>query len=171
MRTITANFRSMLSHPSVKWIVSFCLFCLAAFNVSLAQAQGEQYYTVTFYVENPSDGTMEIFSQMQRLVEQGQEHPTIGVMPQDPFSAGKVFKNWIKVNNLDETQGPQVTAETEVTGNMLVKASFDDINIYTVRLDYYYYDCVEGKNFVFDHNIYQKHHLFQNNNLFLLLFL
>ena len=44
MRTITANFRSMLSHPSVKWIVSFCLFCLAALGV--AQAQTDNVYAV-----------------------------------------------------------------------------------------------------------------------------
>ena len=44
MRTITANFRSMLSHPSVKWVVSFCLFCLTA--VGVTQAQTNNVYAV-----------------------------------------------------------------------------------------------------------------------------
>ena len=94
-----------------------------------ASYSGATYYKIEFFVQE--DGEEE--EVVSRLAKAADTPETIGVMPQDPFRAGKTFLHW--VNAEDNTV---VTAATPVKGNMRVKAVFDSINIYTVTVKYYY---------------------------------
>ena len=113
MRTITANFRSMLSHPSVKWIVSFCLFCLSALGV--AQAQTNNVYAVgqnagcdprmKVVFHQAGGTTTEIFVSAQDVSASDADfnqvlyNPGYGTLP-----SGVSFYGWTTTENYSEIQ-------------------------------------------------------------------
>ena len=57
----------------------------------------------------------------------------VGMLPEDPFLAGKVFVKWA-----DQDTGEEVTANTRVSQSIIAEAVFTDIGVYTIKLNYFY---------------------------------
>lgn len=49
-----------------------------------------------------------------------------------------------------------ITPETLVTNDMIVEAHFEIISIYTITINYYYYNKELSKEIIFDTAIFQK---------------
>ncbi|MBR3296032.1 MAG: InlB B-repeat-containing protein, partial [Clostridia bacterium] len=96
-------------------------------------------YSVTFLVEGG-----EQLSQYFRTIGE-----TIGQMPQNPFVAGKVFEKWV----LKGTES-EVTADTVVTGNMIVEAKFREIKVYNITTEYFYKND-SGNEVIFNTDLLQ----------------
>ena len=87
------------------------------------------YYSVTFVMNDESGEQVVITKQTDKA-----EGTTIGTLPQNPFKSGYIFVKWV-IQGTDT----QVTADTVVTGDMVVEAVFDEIVVYEVTVNYYYY--------------------------------
>ena len=60
-------------------------------------------------------------------------------LPQNPFCAGKNFNHWV-----NDANNAVVDESTTVNGDMVVRAVYDDISLYTITVNYYYIDCSNG---------------------------
>lgn len=101
-------------------------------------------HTVTFiYTDNNGD-QVEVAS---TKIENGN---AITTMPDNPFREGYRFTGWKKSGT-----GETVTADTVVNGDMTVVGQFEEIKIYTVTVDYYYFNNSANKITVFETEIFQ----------------
>ncbi|MBR3309082.1 MAG: InlB B-repeat-containing protein, partial [Lachnospiraceae bacterium] len=101
-------------------------------------------FAVSFVVLNDEGTAQETLSQYFRS-----EGEVIGTMPQNPFVSGKVFEKWV----IQGTE-TEVTAETEVTGNLTVVAVFRTVDVYNITAEYYYLNDA-GNEVVFNTDLMQ----------------
>jgi len=107
-------------------------------NLTLV-ADFDSLYTVSFIVEDDDGKPIESLSQYFTKTED----EAIGTMPQDPFIQGKVFDKWV------DQDGYTVTKDTVVKGDIIAKAQFHAIDVYTVTASFYYY-ADNGEKIIFD---------------------
>ena len=100
-------------------------------------------YEVRFIVEDPVEGDVEI---LQTFSKEGGE--TIGTLPEQPFKSGYRFEGWFTKG---DTQ-VEITADTEVNGDIDAYAVFSPVDIYVATV-HYYYMTPGGDKIVFDTNI------------------
>ena len=91
-------------------------------------AQFDDLYSVEFVVLNDEGTIIQTPATYYR-----DNNEKVGTMPEDPFVAGKVFEKWV-----DQETDAEVTADTEVKGNMVVVAVFRSIDVYNITAEYYY---------------------------------
>ncbi|MBQ3668522.1 MAG: InlB B-repeat-containing protein, partial [Clostridia bacterium] len=109
----------------------------------------EQYF-VSFVVVNDDGTQSECLSEYYRTADE-----TIGILPQDPFVAGKVFEKWVTYIDGVEVE---VTADTVVTGDMTIIAVFRSVEIYTIMVHYFYKKNIgadSGQPHVWNTEIYE----------------
>ena len=107
-------------------------------NVEL-QGRFTDMYSVKFVVLNDDGTVKETLSQYFRT-----EGDRIETMPQAPFVSGKKFVKWVV-----EGTETEVTANTVVTGNFRAVAVFEEVESYTITVDYWY-KTDNGSHHTFD---------------------
>lgn len=112
-------------------------------NITASAKFSPNYYTVTFVEDTDDDGTYETTILTKQI---DKENAVVGALPEDPFVAGKDFLGWYSES------GAAISADTAVSGDMVIHALFDSIHIYKVTINYFYIDGT-GTNKVFDKNI------------------
>ncbi len=98
------------------------------------------YYTVNFVYKDSEENEQTIST----LVDKA-SGSKLGTLPESPFREGYVFSHWIN-KETDET----VDENTTITGNMTVEAVFNNINIYTITVEYYYHNNSQNKDVTID---------------------
>lgn len=109
--------------------------------------EGKEYYEVKFVYKDVDNCEQVVTSKLIEVTEQS----IIGSLPQAPFKAGYHFINWVK-----QGSNEVITSETLVTDDMIVEARFENISIYTITINYYYYNKELSKEIIFDTEIFQK---------------
>ena len=92
------------------------------------QTGGQTFFTVNFY---------EGENLLRQLIA---ENGTISVTPEKPFREGARFVEW---NTKADGKGEKVDVGYSVTGDLDVYAIFESINIYTIKVHYFY---MRGEN-------------------------
>ena len=70
---------------------------------------------------------------------------TLGSLPEPPFKNGYVFSHWI-----NRDTGEKVDENTVITGDMTVEAVFNNINIYTIDVTYFYHNVSKNQDITID---------------------
>ncbi|NQQ32174.1 ribonuclease G [Streptococcus suis] len=109
--------------------------------------EGKEYYEVKFVYKDVDNCEQVVTSKLIEVTEQS----IIGSLPQAPFKTGYRFINWVKRGS-----NQVITPETLVTNDMIVEAHFEIISIYTITINYYYYNKELSKEIIFDTAIFQK---------------
>ena len=117
-------------HEFVGWHVGETQYVGGEKVTSDLTLQGEftDMYFVKFVVLNDDGTVKETLTQYFRT-----EGDKIETMPQNPFVAGKQFKNWV----IQGTE-TEVTADTVVDRDIVAVAVFDTIDKYTIETKYWY---------------------------------
>lgn len=98
------------------------------------------YYTVNFVYKDSEENEQTIST----LVDKA-SGSKLGTLPESPFREGYVFSHWI-----NKETGETVDENTTITGNMTVEAVFNNINIYTITVEYYYHNKSQNKDVTID---------------------
>lgn len=98
------------------------------------------YYTVNFVYKDSEENEQTIST----LVDKA-SGSKLGTLPESPFREGYVFSHWI-----NKETGETVDENTTITGNMTVEAVFNNINIYTITVEYYYHNNSQNKDVTID---------------------
>ncbi|MGT2736557.1 InlB B-repeat-containing protein [Streptococcus orisratti] len=98
------------------------------------------YYTVNFVYKDSEENEQTIST----LVDKA-SGSKLGTLPESPFREGYVFSHWI-----NKETGEIVDENTTITGNMTVEAVFNNINIYTITVEYYYHNNSQNKDVTID---------------------
>ena len=113
-------------------------------SAELVFASVASSHTVQFVVED-EDGSQEVVHSFGR--EAGE---SIGELPEAAFKEGYRFDGWFVHNEDGSTT--EITADTVVDRDMVAYATFSAINIYNLKVEYYYTDP-NGGDVVFATNI------------------
>ena len=70
---------------------------------------------------------------------------TLGSLPEPPFKNGYVFSHWV-----NRDTGEKVDENTVITGDMTVEAIFNNINIYTIDVTYFYHNVSKNQDITID---------------------
>ena len=97
-----------------------------ASDLTLVAQMGEQYL-VSFVVPG-EDGQEDEVLLSQYFLSAGEK---IHTLPQSPFKAGKIFDKWV-----DQDTGDEVTADTIVNKDIIAEATFRDIEVYEITVEY-----------------------------------
>lgn len=105
-----------------------------------------EYYKVTF-VYKDNNNTQQLVTEKLVEVLPG---ATVGTLPENPFKEGFRFVGWQKQGTTET-----VNENTVLTDDVVIEAVFDEISIYTVTANYYYYNYQLAADVTFETEIFQ----------------
>ena len=141
METIYGVLGSVIDKRRLSWIAKLVLLAVMLVG-RISSAWAADPYTIRF-IYDCGGGEQEC------AVMQRPSGAPFQFLPQDPFCAEHNFLYW-----KNKATGLVVNENTTVTGDMEILAVFEDINLYTITVDYYFHDCVNNVDEVFDRAIY-----------------
>ncbi|CYX01485.1 ribonucleases G and E [Streptococcus suis] len=98
------------------------------------------YYTVKFTYIDTSGQEQIITSLIDKTVG-----TTLGSLPEAPFKNGYVFSHWI-----NKATGERIDENTVITGDLTAEAVFNNINIYTIDVTYFYHNVSKNQDITID---------------------
>lgn len=131
--------------------ISEISFVSAEFSVFGLVTTGERrsselsHYEIRFKYLDNNQNEHEIINYVE-----AKDGAQIGNLPEPPYRSGYRFRHW-KQKGTNQI----VTETTPVTQNMELEAVFEEITIYTVTINYYYYNNQKATEVVFDTDSFQ----------------
>ncbi|HEL1971896.1 TPA: InlB B-repeat-containing protein [Streptococcus suis] len=98
------------------------------------------YYTVKFTYIDTAGQEQIITSLIDKTVG-----TTLGSLPEAPFKNGYVFSHWI-----NKATGERIDENTVITGDLTAEAVFNNINIYTIDVTYFYHNVSKNQDITID---------------------
>ncbi|HEM5137835.1 TPA: InlB B-repeat-containing protein [Streptococcus suis] len=98
------------------------------------------YYTVKFTYIDTAGQEQVITSLIDKTVG-----TTLGSLPEAPFKNGYVFSHWI-----NKATGERIDENTVITGDLTAEAVFNNINIYTIDVTYFYHNVSKNQDITID---------------------
>lgn len=98
------------------------------------------YYTVKFTYIDTAGQEQVITSLIDKTVG-----TTLGSLPEAPFKNGSVFSHWI-----NKATGERIDENTVITGDLTAEAVFNNINIYTIDVTYFYHNVSKNQDITID---------------------
>ncbi|HFI0587324.1 TPA: InlB B-repeat-containing protein [Streptococcus suis] len=98
------------------------------------------YYTVKFTYIDTAGQEQVITSLIDKTVG-----TTLGSLPEAPFKNGYVFSHWI-----NKVTGERIDENTVITGDLTAEAVFNNINIYTIDVTYFYHNVSKNQDITID---------------------
>nr|WP_258526692.1 InlB B-repeat-containing protein [Streptococcus suis] len=98
------------------------------------------YYTVKFTYTDTAGQEQVITSLIDKTVG-----TSLGSLPEAPFKNGYVFSHWI-----NKDTGDRIDENTVITGDLTAVAVFNNINIYTIDVTYFYHNVSKNQDITID---------------------
>ncbi|HEM4049873.1 LPXTG cell wall anchor domain-containing protein [Streptococcus suis] len=98
------------------------------------------YYTVKFTYIDTAGQEQIITSLIDKTVG-----TTLGSLPEAPFKNGYVFSHWI-----NKATGERIDENTVITGDLTAEVVFNNINIYTIDVTYFYHNVSKNQDITID---------------------
>ncbi|HEM3554019.1 InlB B-repeat-containing protein [Streptococcus suis] len=98
------------------------------------------YYTVKFTYTDTAGQEQVITSLIDKTVG-----TSLGSLPEAPFKNGYVFSHWI-----NKDTGERIDENTVITGDLTAVAVFNNINIYTIDVTYFYHNVSKNQDITID---------------------
>ncbi|MBS8032159.1 InlB B-repeat-containing protein [Streptococcus suis] len=98
------------------------------------------YYTVKFTYTDTAGQEQVITSLSDKTVG-----TSLGSLPEAPFKNGYVFSHWI-----NKDTGDRIDENTVITGDLTAVAVFNNINIYTIDVTYFYHNVSKNQDITID---------------------
>ncbi|NQG84637.1 InlB B-repeat-containing protein [Streptococcus suis] len=98
------------------------------------------YYTVKFTYTDTAGQEQVITSLIDKTVG-----TSLGSLPEAPFKNGYVFSHWI-----NKDTGDWIDENTVITGDLTAVAVFNNINIYTIDVTYFYHNVSKNQDITID---------------------
>lgn len=98
------------------------------------------YYTVKFTYTDTAGQEQVITSLIDKTVG-----TSLGSLPEAPFKNGYVFSHWI-----NKDTGDRIDENTVITGDLTAVAVFNNINIYTIDVTYFYNNVSKNQDITID---------------------